>query len=225
MSLHPKKKSEMDSGWYKKSRNKVVMEAPQKHLILCEGEQTEPNYFLGMADKINSKHRGRIILEIEDIGEGRLKLLETAQEKAEKYVGINHVWLVFDKDDFSKSEFDNTVHKAQALNKASKIKYHILWSNQCIEVWFLLHFIDLKTNISRKEYIIKLNSEFAKHKIKGRYKKNDTKIFDKLFPFCKTAIKRAEKIKKENEAKAPSQIAPGTNVYEIFQTLEKYLND
>ncbi len=223
MSHHPLKKSEMNTNdWYRKSRNGRVIEAPQRHLILCEGEQTEPNYFDGMANKINSKHRGRVSIEVQDTGEGRLKLLETAQEVVKKYVDISHVWLVFDKDDFPKDEFDNTVHKVKTLNKKSKIKYHVLWSNQCIEFWFLLHFIDLKTDIDRKEYINKLNIEFKKHKIVGKYAKNDTQILDKLLPYYKIAIDRADKIITENKGKAPSQIKPGTNVYEILLMLGKY---
>lgn len=86
MSHHPLKKSEMNTNdWYRKSRNGRVIEAPQRHLILCEGEQTEPNYFDGMANKINSKHRGRVSIEVQDTGEGRLKLLETAQEVVKRY--------------------------------------------------------------------------------------------------------------------------------------------
>ena len=37
MSHHPLKKSEMNTNdWYRKSRNGRVIEAPQRHLILCE---------------------------------------------------------------------------------------------------------------------------------------------------------------------------------------------
>lgn len=211
--------------WYSKKRNKKILISPEYHLILCEGEKTEPNYFKEIKNRKGQKYRGeKISVEIEHTKKGRLELLDLAQEKVKKSkIKYSHVWLVYDKDDFGKDDFDNTVFKITELNKNSDTEYHALWSNECIEVWFLLHFIDLKVDPTRKYYIKKLNENFKKNHIKGKYIKNDPQIYNKLEPFQDVAIKHAEKIIEENKEKAPSSISPATTVYEIIKKLGVYL--
>ena len=186
-----------NNNWYEKKRNKKILIAPENHLILCEGEKTEPNYFKEIKNRIDNKYKGeKIDIEIiEGTKIGRLSLLKLAEEEVRKSKKkYNHVWLVYDKDEFNKDEFDNTVYKIEALNKKGKVKYHALWSNQCIEVWFLLHFIDLKVDVSREEYIEKINENWKKHKIDEKYAKNAKAIYNKLEKNQDTAIKRAKKI-------------------------------
>ena len=212
--------------WYAKKRNKKILIAPENHLILCEGEKTEPNYFREIKNRIDNKYKGeKIDIEIiEGTKRGRLNLLKLAEEEVRKSKKkYNHVWLVYDKDEFNKDEFDNTVYKIEALNKKGKVKYHALWSNQCIEVWFLLHFIDLKVDVSREEYIEKINENWKKHKIDEKYTKNDKEIYNKLEKYQDTAIKRTKKIIEENKGKAPSKIAPGSTIYEIIEELKIYI--
>ena len=45
-----------------------------------------------------------------------------------------NVWVVFDKDDFSDDQFNN------AISLAERNGIHTAWSNESIELWFLLHF-------------------------------------------------------------------------------------
>lgn len=209
--------------WYSKKRDKEILILPECHLILCEGEKTEPNYFQEIANRINSQYRKERIT-VEGTKKGRLVLLDLAQDRVKKSkIEYNHVWLVYDKDDFNKDEFDNTVHKIEAINKKSKVKYHALWSNQCIEVWFLLHFIDLKVDVSREEYIDKINQNWKKNGIEGTYAKNDIDIYNKLEKYQEVAIKRAKNIIKENKGVAPSKIAPASMVYEIIEKLKAYI--
>ncbi|WP_407918897.1 RloB domain-containing protein [Fusobacterium necrogenes] len=39
---------------------------------------------------------------------------------------------------------------------------NVTWSNEAIELWFLLHFEFISTGISREQYIGKLNFYFKK---------------------------------------------------------------
>lgn len=48
------------------------------------------------------------------------------------------VWLMYDKDDFPLDDFDNTQYSA--LSRKDIRKYKVAWSNECIELWFVLHF-------------------------------------------------------------------------------------
>ena len=221
MSHHYKKSEEQ---WYTKRRNKRILIAPERHLILCQGEKTEPNYFEEIKKRINERYKGKITISVQPSKNGRLALLEEAERIAtSSEKDVDHIWLVFDKDDFNKDEFDNTVFKAENLNKKANAKYHVLWSNQCIEVWFLLHLIDLKVDVKRKEYIQKINDNWKKYGIKGEYTKNDKQIYNKLEKYQNIAVERAKRIILENKGKAPSQIAPASMIYELIEMLRVYL--
>jgi hypothetical protein len=222
MSKKPAKKSDADKGWMKKRRDNRRMIAPEYHLIVTEGTKTEPNYFEKLRDEINQKYKGHISIRIEGIGQGSntLTLLERAQKiVAESPVQFKHVWLVYDKDDFPKDDFDNTFTKCGLLSKADdSVSYHALWSNECIEYWFLLHFILLDSAISRNEYYPKLTEHLG-----SKYEKNRNDIYSLLKPNLQTAINNAKKVQKRNTNLPPSKCTPGTAVYEIFEKLKNYL--
>jgi hypothetical protein len=222
MSKKPAKKSDADKGWMKKRRDNRRMIAPEYHLIVTEGTKTEPNYFEKLRDEINQKYKGHISIRIEGIGQGSntLTLLERAQKiVAESPVQFKHVWLVYDKDDFPKDDFDNTFTKCGLLSKADdSVSYHALWSNECIEYWFLLHFILLDSAISRNEYYPKLTEYLG-----SKYEKNRKDIYSLLKPNLQTAINNAKKVQKRNINLPPSKCTPGTAVYEIFEKLKNYL--
>lgn len=222
MSNKPVKKSDSEKDWMKKRRDNRRMIAPEYHLIVTEGTKTEPNYFGKLKEEINSKYKGRISIEIAGIGQGSntLTLLEKAQNiVSSSPIEYKHVWLVYDKDDFPKDDFDNTYYKCKSLsNLGEAVAYHALWSNECIEYWFLLHFILLHSDISRTEYYPRLSEYLG-----SKYEKNRDDIYSLLKPYLTTAIKNAEQIADGNKNLPPSQCSPGTTVYEIFKKLINYL--
>lgn len=55
------------------------------------------------------------------------------------------VWLMYDKDDFPLDNFDNTQHSAEG--KIDSRQYKVAWSNESLELWFVLHFQDLTANV------------------------------------------------------------------------------
>lgn len=59
----------------------------------------------------------------------------------------------------------------------------------------------------------------------GKYHKNMTNIFDILMEKGdpKLAIRYAKRIIKDGQGKTPTEIAPGTKVYELVEELAKYL--
>lgn len=60
------------------------------------------------------------------------------------------MWCVFDKDDFTDSQFNSSIDKAE------KNGLKTAWSNESIELWFLLHFENIQSPIPRTEYIKKI---------------------------------------------------------------------
>ena len=149
---------------------------------------------------------------------------------AEKYVKENkiqkgQIWCVYDKDSFPASDFNGVVNRAEQLNKENpELQYHTAWSNECIEFWFLLHFAYYTANNHRKEYGAFLNDKFRELGI-GKYEKNLDDIFDILMEKGnpKLASRYAKRIIKDGQGKTPTEIAPGTKVYELVEELVKYL--
>ena len=107
-----------------------------------------------MVDKINSKYKkylpgDRIV--VKGTGRNTRSLLEFARKIVNKeFPQAESVWLLYDKDDFPYDEFDNTQYSAE--QKADIRKYRVAWSNECIELWFLLHFQELHANVGREQY-------------------------------------------------------------------------
>lgn len=222
MSMKPTKKSDTSKKWMSDRRDRRIIIAPEYHLIVTEGTKTEPQYFDGLRADINSLYKGRISISIEGIGQGAntLTLLERAQKivskEPDKY---KHIWLVYDKDSFPKDDFDNTYYKCKALSESGDYSvYHALWSNECIEYWFLLHFITLDSALHRNEYYPKLS-----YYLGSKYEKNREDIYSLLKPNIKVAIDNAKRIAAINNGLPPSRCTPGTTVFEIFEKLNCYL--
>lgn len=203
------------------------MVLPERHLFVTEGAETEPNYLNGLVDVICQNYGEAARRQFKIIGEGNntLYLLQKAeayqQNEGDEY---QHIWIIYDKDDFPPDDFDNTVNRCQALNKrfqaeGREIQYHAIWSNQCIELWFLLHFNYLDTDIDRDQYRAILSDKLGRH-----YEKNDEEILDALLPRTDRAIQNAKKLmEKYDEGEPPSPKAPGTNFYELVEHLRGYL--
>jgi RloB-like protein len=112
------------------------------YLIICEGEKTEPNYFKEM----RQFHRLSISIEICGTGCNTISLIEEARRiDIGSETDFDQVWCVFDKDDFTAENFNNAIFKANSYH------YRVAWSNECFELWYLLHFKYSSANISRRQ--------------------------------------------------------------------------
>lgn len=222
MANKPIKFSDLDKGWIKSRQDRRKTIFPEYHLIICEGEKTEPNYFRKLSEMINTKYKGRIILEIKGKAKGTLQLLEEAKKEHDKSnKEIRNVWIVYDKDDFPKDNFDNTFYKCNNMIYKGAT-YHALWSNECIELWFLLHFKYIEVAHNRNEYKEMLNDEFRIRNL-GQYYKNSEDTCLKLLEYTDVAIENAKKLDRLYEEQAPWQRNPSTKVYQLIEILKKYL--
>ena len=224
MSLKPTKKTDLGKAWLKgrEERQQSILIHPEYHLIVSEGTKTEPNYFEAIKEKINRDYKDRIKVEIEGTGLDTVNLVNLA----EKYVsespnGFKHVWVVYDKDDFPAEHFNLAAELCRTKTTENTI-YHALWSNQCIELWFLLHFSYYQADTHRDDYYPKLTEQLMKIGA-GEYKKNRKDIYYVLRPFMEQAVGNAKKLASINEGKTPTESAPGTEVYRIIESLRPYL--
>lgn len=147
-------------------------------MIVCEGEKTEPNYFKSFK-VVNSES---MVYDVEAKGFGLNTVgvvrkaieLRNAQNRTE--TPYDAVWAVFDKDDFSNSDFDNAIAIAESEG------INVAWSNEAFELWYLLHFQYRNTSMSREDYknaISKAVNESALYKESKKYvyAKNDKQNF------------------------------------------------
>ena len=105
---------------------------PQRHLFVTEGTKTEPNYLNGMIDQICTCYGASCRKQFVVYGEGdnTLGLLT----KAEKHLinepdGFQHVWILYDQDDFPKDRFDNAEQCFSDAHVAGKNRFHVLPSS------------------------------------------------------------------------------------------------
>lgn len=223
MSKKPIKKSDEDKNWMNKRKDRAIKSKLEYHLIICEGIKTEPNYFNSMKSKISKDNKEKISIKVIGKGRGTTNLLEEAIKEVRLSTNyISNVWLVYDKDEFTEESFNEVKNKCDEINKISDTIYHPIWSNECIEVWILLHFIKFNVPIGRKDCIKKINENFKENKL-GKYKKNDEFLYDKLVPFLNDAIKNAKWLKSQYKDEPPSQMSPCTKVYELVELLNKYM--
>ena len=119
-------------------------------LIVCEGTKTEPNYFKSLLDYVNTLSTKKIKFKVVGTGRNTESLVDSVEELfnftdkeiSSKMIRYGKIFVVFDKDDFTRQAFNNAVTKC--INKG----YIALWSNECIELWFLLHFNYLHMTMS-----------------------------------------------------------------------------
>lgn len=122
----------------------------RKILIVCEGEQTEPNYFRSF--RVASR-----VCDVRGTGCNTVSLVNDAI-RLNGEGSYREVWCVFDKDSFT------AAHVANAFQLAKQNKFHIAFSNECFELWYLLHFQYLDTGIDRTRYAQLLRKKLGTYK-------------------------------------------------------------
>ena len=207
-------------------------------LIACEDENTEPYYFNKfklLFEEIWPKET----LFLRPIGTGRnsLGVVKRAIEERDILASesnrptIDETWAVFDKDDLDKSEGNRrNFSKAFELGKSEKVR--IAYSNECFELWLLLHFEDVDAlkdgQIPRNEIYRRL--EAAVNKVAPgsfKYDHGNNNIVDLVLKHGDkaTAIKRAEALNSfhSNAKHEPIDSNPNTLVHELVKELDSWL--
>lgn len=147
-------------------------------LILTNGKRTETNYFESL-----KSYKSVFKVQVKFLNDDPKSLVKHAiSEKNDS----NHVWCVFDKDQFPSA----SIYEALDLAKQSDI--HVAFSNIAFEVWLVNHFCQCYAEKSVSELMKELNSHL---KIIGHneYSKNDVRMISKVFlPRLNTAMQNAD---------------------------------
>ena len=157
--------------------------APENFLIMCEGKETEPNYFNGLKQLINSKYGDKVDVLIPSISvKGTGKNTTDLVNYTERFVNqagkkYGKVWIVFDKDDYKDIQFN------QAIKRATAVNYNAAWSNPCFELWLLLHLKSVLLSIPQYSSSISTSSLTEFNNSKNSLFVYFLAIIIKYFPF------------------------------------------
>ncbi len=211
--------------------SKFLRKRDQRNLkqlyIFCEGAKTEKQYFEDLKKDLRLN-----IVNIEIFGTGcnTQSVVECASDKIKeiKKELANggeidfEVWVVFDEDTTGAGRFDNAIKSAKSNN------FKVAYSNECFELWYLLHFHYLDAAIGRDDYFEKiiplLKTRDPKIKITN-WRKDGKKlrgIYKLLEPLQKIAIKNSKNLYKKRNSKVPiSKQKPSTTVHLLVERLNE----
>lgn len=211
-------------------------------LIVCEGEETEPNYFNSIAAQLPKDMVSRIT--VKGVGKNTLQLIDAAKSEiakrhAARLPDYYYVWLVFDRDEFPADHFNRTIESAESINmrhaslpsKAKRCEHwKCAWSNEAFELWYVMHFRDqLGGAVSRTQYqkMIEEDIRANTNEKDFTYKKNDPQMFARLKTRTPDAIRRAERaLESQIKVKGASwaDMNPATRVHELVRSLLAYMD-
>lgn len=199
-----------------------IMIRPERHLIVTEGQKTEPLYFEEVRRRINNRFRGNLIsVKVVGVGMNTESLLEEAKRIASDDIdGYTHVWVVYDKDSFPDDSFNAVGVKCETAC-TSRTQFHAIWSNESFELWYLLHFEYLQSALGREMYTEKLDA-YLRGAGLGKYTKTRGDMFVALESHLDTAISNAKRLEEINIDRTPAESCPGTKVHHLLQELLPY---
>jgi hypothetical protein len=177
-------------------------------LILCEDTKSAVDYFKQFPHDPD-------LVELQRVGTGMNtdSLMEEAIRRTmnatENGTPYSAVWVVFDKDDFPEHNY----HRAFDLAGAHPT-INACWSNECFELWYLLHFAYLDSGLPRKLIWEKLGDH-----LKGKYLKADDTVFQQIRPRLETALKNADHLYRQNSLNERRRANPSTRVHHLVRLL------
>ena len=202
-------------------------------LIVCEDENTERVYFEHFHKLFNELLPSETVY-VRAVGTGRNSLGVVTQAVLERELLatesgklVDEVWAVFDKDDLDKVE-KTRENFDQAFVKAESEKIRIAYSNECFELWLLLHFcgVNEKEPIPRSELYSRLAAAISKHDQNFVYDHGDATVLSMVRKYGNEAkaLERAHALdvyhQKENHA--PIDSNPRTLVYQLVNQLRQW---
>lgn len=187
------------------------------YLIVSQGTETEVLYFNYLATHLPNK---MVSVEAKGYSKDTVAVVKRAvelREQRKKNRNIppySEVWAVFDKDDFK--DYDKAI--ALASQKGIESGH----SNECFELWFVLHFGDLESALGRKVYFERLTKV-----LKTEYTKNDTAICEMIHTKgnVNKAITRGHSLEKYHSGKKPVEYNPYTRVYILVERLMAHIEN
>lgn len=145
-------------------------------------------------------------MNTDSLMEDAIRRKATAIRKKEPYESI---WVVFDKDSFSSQQFNRAFDLARSHNEITAC-----WSNECFELWYLLHFCYQNTGITREQIFVRVGELLGKS-----YDKADPSVYATLLPHLGAALQNAERLEFANAESGTETGNPSTRVHHLVNHL------
>jgi hypothetical protein len=195
----------------RKGRRAPFREPKPRTLIVCEGANTEKQYF----DQFAGIHRDSIVHVIVEGGKGvpltvvraakeqKAKALAEAERKDDEFAKYQSVWCVFDVDEHP------SIPEAKVMAAENGIELAI--SNPCFELWLLLHHRDCPGELHRHT---------AQKMLKAHVKGYDKHVqFDDYKDGYQDAVRRARFLDQLAESMGEPGRNPTTGVHVLTESI------
>ncbi len=177
-------------------------------LIVCEGQNTEPEYFEGLIAQCDNprvrilplKAQGVPLTIVQTAWENKERADELALKRDDETLAYEAVWCVFDRDDHP------DIPTAYSLANAKSLR--IAFSNPCFELWLLLHFREQPGMKHRDAVASLLKAEVTAYD--KRKKKIDIAKFIAGYP---DAVRRAKRLCADFDDRSVWDRNPYTDVH------------
>lgn len=178
-------------------------------LVLCEDTKSSVLYL-----KQFPVDERVVDLKIAGTGYNTDSLMEDAIIRKERAIGdgspYSEIWVVFDRDTHT------GFHRAFDLVKAHG-DITACWSNECFELWYLLHFGLRETAIGRDDIYRELGRS---DRLGGAYAKNDASIYTLLADKLEAAMGHASTVYARNAVAGTRRENPSTKVHQLIARLQ-----
>lgn len=200
---------------------------PNLFFIFYNGEVTERNYFKGLGDALIPDEAIRTQYLRREYAHGSpqqvVEYAESAIAKRKNNDYQDIIWVVFDKDDFT--------NYSKVITLAHEKGMLAAYSNECFELWLLLHFQEQNTRIRRGRIAEILRCKWEEKS--GKTVESDDDV--KHFPYGiihqhgdqDAAISRARDLytsATEENAESPWNVNPVTTVHDLVESLKTFFN-
>jgi len=189
-------------------------------LIVCEGKETEPNYFRGLRDEEAVRQNFNVVVQ-KGKGGSCVVVIDQAIAELEKAANrgedFDEVWCVFDAEQSGQRK-----QVIQARTLASQHRIQVALSHPSFEVWLLAHFVRTKKSFADCEKVIAELNKHWRREFRRDYEKNDDQIYTRLADRTRTAIDNARKVRELDWTSSPD-IVDSNSATDVYLLVERLL--
>jgi len=148
--------TDIGKAWNRKPETKMLrvesIDKKKSFLIICEGENTEPEYF-------KSIPVGNATVDSYGLGQSKTALVKSVLEvlKNDKETREKEIWVVFDMDIKEDQHSQQKEDYNRAIELALSKNIQVAYSNDSFELWFLLHYQFIDSQLKRHQYYERLS--------------------------------------------------------------------
>lgn len=205
----------------KLERSPAKREPYELILIVCEGSETEPNYFENLREDQNLSSVNVQITG--DSGSDPMSVLNYAIEMYKERAKENNPSTIYDKV-YCVIDRDSHVNFNNVVNKSRSYKYiNLIKSYPSFEYWYICHFAYTRASICKSgnksagDNCVKALNSHWKPKFNELYEKNNKSAYRKLSHLFDQALINSRSAL--SDAKSSGEMNPSTEVHLLVNYL------